>query len=280
MKQTPDDRGADEFYIGYLPMAPRGIARRTGAAVIVCAVLGVGAALALSAAFRAPGAAVWEAEARDFSGQLVEHPYPMLRISDGQAGEGVRRALLVATGKRGVSDRVRGKDGDLVTIRGTALRRDGRLIIEVSDEDGAIRALDSADRHLPEPAIRELGRQTIEGEIIDPKCFFGAMKPGDGTLHKGCAIRCIDGGIPPVLAARNREGQFTYYLIEKGTQAAPGTDTDRGRDSLPGRGAGAPANRRVLPFVGEIVAVTGQVYELDGLLVIRLDETPGAIARR
>ncbi len=280
MNQTSDDRGADEFYIGYQPMAPRGIARRTGAAVITCAVLGVGAALALSASFRAPGAAVWEAEARDFSGQLVEHPYPILRIFDGPAGDGARRALLVATGKHGMSDRVRGRDGELVTIRGTALRRDGRLIIEVSDEDGAIRTVDSADRHLPEPAIRELGRQTIEGEIIDPKCFFGAMKPGDGKLHKGCAIRCIDGGIPPVLVARNREGQFTYYMIEKGTQDAPETNADRGRASPPGPGAGAPANRRVLAFVGEPVAVTGQVYSVEGLLVIRLDETPGAITRR
>ncbi|HKC35989.1 MAG TPA: hypothetical protein VKB95_08000 [Chitinophagaceae bacterium] len=60
---------------------------------------------------------------------------------------------------------------------------------------------------------RDLGTQTIRGEIIDPKCYFGVMKPGEGKVHRDCAIRCILGGIPPVLHVQNEKGESNYYLI-------------------------------------------------------------------
>jgi len=53
----------------------------------------------------------------------------------------------------------------------------------------------------------------LRGEIVDPKCFFGVMKPGEGKPHKDCAIRCILGGIPPVLHVVDRNGANNYYLI-------------------------------------------------------------------
>jgi hypothetical protein len=39
------------------------------------------------------------------------------------------------------------------------------------------------------------------------------MKPGEGKVHKDCAIRCILGGIPPVLKVQNEKGENNYYLI-------------------------------------------------------------------
>ena len=60
---------------------------------------------------------------------------------------------------------------------------------------------------------KQLGTIAIKGEIVDPKCFFGVMKPGEGKPHKDCAIRCILGGIPPVLKVTNEEGRQNYYLI-------------------------------------------------------------------
>jgi hypothetical protein len=53
----------------------------------------------------------------------------------------------------------------------------------------------------------------VKGEIVDPKCFFGVMKPGEGKPHKDCAIRCILGGMPPVLKVMDNEGKQNYYLI-------------------------------------------------------------------
>ncbi|HET9825407.1 MAG TPA: hypothetical protein VFP87_08735, partial [Chitinophagaceae bacterium] len=57
------------------------------------------------------------------------------------------------------------------------------------------------------------GTLKIKGEIIDPKCYFGVMKPGEGKVHRDCAIRCILGGIPPVFHVQNQIGQSNYYLI-------------------------------------------------------------------
>ena len=47
-----------------------------------------------------------------------------------------------------------------------------------------------------------LGKQTFVGEIVDSKCFLGVMNPGRLTPHRACAIRCISGGVPPVLLVR------------------------------------------------------------------------------
>jgi hypothetical protein len=40
------------------------------------------------------------------------------------------------------------------------------------------------------------------GEVVDAKCYLGAMKPGDGKSHKACATLCVTNGIPamPVTA--------------------------------------------------------------------------------
>jgi len=60
---------------------------------------------------------------------------------------------------------------------------------------------------------KEIGMLDIKGEIVDPKCFFGVMKPGEGKPHKDCAIRCILGGIPPVLKVTDNAGKQNYYFI-------------------------------------------------------------------
>jgi hypothetical protein len=39
----------------------------------------------------------------------------------------------------------------------------------------------------------------LSGEIIDPKCCFDAINPGQGKPHLSYAARCISGGIMPVL---------------------------------------------------------------------------------
>jgi hypothetical protein len=86
------------------------------------------------------------------------------------------------------------------------------------------------------------------------------MKPGEGKLHKACAIRCISGGIPPMLAVRNPQGGISYYLL-------------MGAD-------GAAMNRRVVPFIAEPVEVTGEVEEADGQQILRVDGDAAAIRRR
>ncbi len=59
--------------------------------------------------------------------------------------------------------------------------------------------------------VMNRGIRTLRGEIIDPKCYFGAMNPGQGKPHLSCAVRCISGGIMPVL--KYQEGNKTRYAV-------------------------------------------------------------------
>ena len=102
-----------------------------------------------------------------------------------------------------------------------------------------------------------LGTRTYRGEIVDSKCFFGVMKPGNLKPHRACATRCISGGVPPVLLVRDAEGNAEHLLLV-------GAD-------------GGPVNDDVLDMIAEPVEVTGELLRYDDLLVLRAD--PSAYAR-
>jgi hypothetical protein len=106
----------------------------------------------------------------------------------------------------------------------------------------------------------KLGSGAVLGEITDPKCLFGVMKPGEGKPHRSCAARCIAGGIPPVLKTTAPDGQTQYYLLagEKGQ----------------------PVNAEILPYVGESVQVCGDIYRVGDWLLLYKDaeKTPWRVA--
>lgn len=63
----------------------------------------------------------------------------------------------------------------------------------------------------------DLKEMVVQGEIIDPKCYFGAMNPGSGKPHLSCASRCISGGIMPVVKYMvNQEAHFAVLLSSNG----------------------------------------------------------------
>jgi hypothetical protein len=53
----------------------------------------------------------------------------------------------------------------------------------------------------------------VTGEIVDSKCFLGVMNPGERTVHRDCAIRCLSGGVPPMLAYRDAAGTHLALLL-------------------------------------------------------------------
>jgi hypothetical protein len=105
----------DSFYIGYHPIAPTDTAR-LGRRLIV-ALVGGAAVLGALIASRQPRAdpSVFEyGIERSFEGQIVEHPYPALLVPrPGITDRGVAysRYLLVAQGKHGAQEIVKGLDG-------------------------------------------------------------------------------------------------------------------------------------------------------------------------
>lgn len=246
---------SDEFFIGWLTV-PAGYARRVRRASIALLVLAPLLAILASATQRSPGAGQWEDQREvTLEGMAYCRPYAMLRTADKQSNDAVRTFLLVESGKFGAVERLRPFDGQAVVVRGTILHRDGRWMLELVDDDSAVRPLATPTVSVPMrllwPQQSQSQHRAVKGEIIDPKCFLGGMKPGGGKTHKACATLCISGGIPPMLYAHADDGKPVYYLLI----AHDGT----------------AVNESILPFVGDLVDLVGDVTDADGLLMLRID---------
>lgn len=234
-----------DFYVGYLPV-PAGLRRFLR--IFVPAILW----LLLAAAFFAarsqpdPGPAVWDdGKPRTLSGIISARPYPALYTSL-TPQDPPCWVLLVEPGKHSTT-RATPFDGQHARLSGWILHRDNRAIVEL---DPSPIQPDPASSTPPPAAPRPLGRVTLRGEIVDSKCYLGAMKPGDGKTHKECATLCISGGIPPVFVTRTAQGDATYYLLISPT--------------------GDPLDPACYPYIGEPVEVRGDLDNHAGLLRLRL----------
>ncbi len=214
----------DEFYIGYEPDMPVGMAERIRrvARGLVALALVMPAVLVFTEDRFAPG--VFEyGRARTFTGRIVEFPYPAL-ISD-DAIRTNRVFWLVGPGKHGAEDIVRGLDGQRVQLSGSLIERDGNAMIEVLS-DGVVMTATGATEIEP---LRSLGVITVEGEIVDSKCHLGVMKPGEGPTHRDCAVRCLLGGIPPMFVPHNAGDLGRVSLVTESLQPFADADVFAGK---------------------------------------------------
>jgi hypothetical protein len=200
---------SDEFYIGYEPEMPAGLVMPVRLAAVALAVGASLLALGLLFVQRAPSDGVFEfGRLRVFDGRIVERPYPMLRTEDGG------RYWLAGPGKRGAAALVEGLDGRSARVRGTLIQRGEDRMIQIeagsvtpreAPSDRATAGLDSTLRAGP--------LASLEGEIVDSKCHLGVMKPGEGPTHRDCAVRCLLGGVPPMLVVRQGAGVRRLPLV-------------------------------------------------------------------
>lgn len=235
-----------EFYVNYLPTPP-GLREFLWRVPAVAGVIFVGVAVLAARSMTTPGGGSWESDrAVRISGTVLAEPYPMILTED--RGDGVPGAmLLVEVGKYGGGQRAAALDGHAARVSGWRVHRDGRFILEM--EPGV--AIEDLGPVAPRRSEwRSLGTHVLLGEIVDTKCYLGAMRPGEGITHKQCATLCIAGGIPPTLVTRDRRGQAMYYLV---------TDAE-------GRAMTEP----ILDLVGEPVEARGEVVTRDGLVMIRV----------
>lgn len=248
---TPDR--PDEFFIGYQSETPTAARRAMRGVVVALAVLAVALALALTAGQRGEEAAVFEfGNETVLEGRLLDAPEPLLLLPSGRA------VLLIGYGKHGawpVLEDAGFRPGQTLAVAGTLIYHDGRTLMEITRGAEALRRAEvpAADRR--EGPDELLGPMVLEGEIVDPKCFFGVMKPGEGKPHRACAIRCIEGGIPPVLVAERREA---------GTVAARAYFLVRGA-------SGEALNDRVGPHVAVPLRVSGTVERWADWYLLRSD---------
>jgi hypothetical protein len=191
-----------EFYVGYLPI-PLGL-KKTIRRVLG----GLGAVAVTTAAILiggqhpfAPSTFEFQ-QYRDFRGTLLAGPYAALAIP----GQGLPW-LLVGQGKHGVGD-LRQLDGREVQLKGERIFRGENHMIEL--QSGTLSATGRGDLVA---AAMDLGEVQLTGEIVDSKCYFGVMNPGNGKVHRDCAVRCISGGIPPAFLVRDANGLTATLLL-------------------------------------------------------------------
>lgn len=247
------------FYVGYLP-TPRPLVRFLRVFVPVTLWTLATVAALISATATDPGPAVWnDGHAQTFRGTLVRWPYPMLVESDGPLDGSTNTAssvrLLIETGKRGVSRPLEALEGRAVVISGWTLERSGQRMIELEPDAAALKADErvAADLGTPVP----LGTVTLRGEIVDSKCYLGAMKPGNEKPHKACATLCIRGGVPPVLIERGADGTTRATLL-----------ADSG---------GGPLGPDAWQYVADPIELRGELETWAGIRRLRV--TPGSIRR-
>ena len=244
----------DEFYIGWETKAAPGIGKTVRKAVVVLLTLALLAPITLAVSQRMIGASVFEwGTHKAFSGILQAQPYPHLLVPRPGNADGLPRFstyYLVAPWKFGLDhEAIASLDGKSVMLKGTLIYRGNQTMIETKPE--WIQAAEKPSATTPPPQSMSLGTQTLIGEIVDSKCFLGVMNPGQLTPHRACAIRCISGGVPPVLLVRQRDGPAIYLLLVSAD--------------------GKPVNKQVLNLVAEPVEITGDVERQGELLILRAD---------
>ena len=250
------DQDKDEFYIGYVDEVPRGIKTMTKRFVLLGFLVLILFALVFALTQNQFKNSTFElTDTTTISGVYHESPYPMLRVQTSDAT--YKNILLLGFGKIGAGpflEEIKTKtttlSGSMLSIEGNLIYYNGKTLLQIIDGAAVSLVREGNGKDVPREKTLAKAKQ-FKGEIIDPKCYFGVMKPGKGKIHRSCAVLCIAGGIPPVLATADANNISEYYLI---------TDLN-----------GAPIHKEILPFIGKPSIIQGEVVQVEDWYQLRID---------
>ncbi|MEQ9366050.1 MAG: hypothetical protein RIF32_17535 [Leptospirales bacterium] len=273
-----------EFYVGYQHHAPTGLASFIARRVLMIAALAFVSGFVIAVTQNRFAPAVFEfGEVREFEGVVLEKPYPQLKVRRPGRTPGLyylSSYYLVDPLKFSAAPYVRGLDGKQVRLRGELLYRENQTMLvldpdsvqeiifgqendaaglaAMSPGEAAAGSKEVEDPAAGDPvpttppgAVIPAGPATLTGEIIDSKCYLGAMNPGERKVHRACAIRCISGGIPPLFVVRTPNGGVQHLLL-----VSP---------------EGQAVNQAVLEYVALPLRVTGEVRLQHGVYTFFAD---------
>jgi hypothetical protein len=203
---------SEDFYIGYLPKMPKSVAKFVRIFVISVFALAIILAILLWLGQRPFADSNFEfTENKQFTGYVQAEPIPFLVVEKTEKNKGLpmfEKFPLVAEGKFGID--VSAFKNQYVSVKGKLIYRDGLKMIEVAT-DSIVRQ--ETKNSAPVENTEDLGVHTLNGEIVDSKCYLGVMNPGQSKPHKECAIRCLSGGIPPLFIVKNMSGDVSELWI-------------------------------------------------------------------
>ena len=161
----------EDFYVGYVPRAPTLIARSITRIVIgvVLVALVISAILIVD---QPPFAAskFEYGQYGDYSGVIEEWPYPLLITSDSSF-------LLVAPGKHGLSEYVRGLAGKSVRLKGSRIEFGADRMLEVLPG-----SISDASAVAGRPATIRSGWGELAGVPIEPLTRITPLLARLGTV--------------------------------------------------------------------------------------------------
>ncbi len=234
-----------DFFVGYQPLTPRLRAALLWSGLLAVSAAAAAATLLVLSQDEFEEGSFEFGQLREYEGWVAATPVPSLRV---EGPSGVTRYLLVSQGKFGAPAEIVALDGEHVRLSGSLIHRDPVRMLEL--EPGSW-SLHEQDGPAPDDSGQVMGEVELEGEIVDPKCFLGVMKPGRFKTHRGCAVRCLSGGIPPALYAQGPDGASSLYFLVSGR--------------------GQPIGQAVLDRVAEPVRLRGRLEVRDGLQFVTVD---------
>lgn len=241
----------DDFYIGYLDRAPLALGRWLKRRVLGGLMLAMACLLFMAVTQTPMGTGRFEyGVVRSFEGIVVAEPLPMLRVGLGGPRGEEANYLVVGVGKQGVAGEWLRLDGRRVRFRGSLIERDGIRMVEWNDPG----SLEVIEGPAVQKSVREsenLGEISLVGELVDTKCYLGVMRPGSGKVHRGCAIRCLSGGVPPGLLVQRDDGREAVLPLVADAKAVPWK----------------------VAWAGREIVVRGRLERRDGILVLRASRT-------
>lgn len=246
----------DEFYIGYLDSVPVRTKRtlRNFVAVALLLLVTISAIFAFTQnTFK--NSSFELTTSTKIVGVYHENPYPMIKVQISKGS--FKNILLLGFGKasantylKKVRMEVPKLSGSTLSIEGNLIYYNGKTLLQITDDE-KIKFVNKANANSVPKESSVIKNMQLQGEIIDPKCYFGVMKPGKGKIHRSCAVLCISGGIPPVLATNDDNNISEYYLITNLT--------------------GGAINQEILPYVGKPSLITGTVVKIEDWYQLRID---------
>lgn len=261
------NKDTQEFYIGWMPKAPSSFAKHVRKLLLVLLVMVVAAGILLGVSQKKFSTGNFEfGRLTEVKGIYYDQPVPCIKVMNGKDLFGASSYItvpLLGFGKMGAAGAIAAAEKEKnisvnqreITLKGTLLYNDGKLLMQIDSNDQPFVHIGNMAGAAWLPKQENLGTMQVKGEIVDPKCYFGVMKPGQGKPHKDCAIRCILGGIAPVLRVINNEGAANYYLLV-------------GEN-------GEKMNEAVKDFVAEPVSITARAVKYDDWIVLYVKREKG-----
>lgn len=254
----------NEFYIGWQDKAPSTYAKKIKRVVMTLLALAIFVSAGLIFTEKPFAASTFEInKLTTLEGILIKGPIPCLKMPTGVDAKGVQqfqRVLLIGFGKQGAQPTIEAIEeaqnqslsGKGVKLEGKLIYFDGKLAMEMSN---GLDAFQGFAETIDAPSYqRNLGDLSLRGEILDPKCYLGVMRPGEGKPHRSCAIRCIEGGIAPLFRTTTGDANQYFFALDA---------------------EGKPINSKIAKYVADDVQICGTVEQWDDWYVVKVDLNQG-----